>query len=124
MSDAYGESLVLDLIDCDRDSFTRKDIGMLCRGLCDLINMQREDLYFWDYQDDPEGYRMAPDHLKGTSAVQFIRTSSLVIHTLDVSRQVFIDLFSCKPFDHDIVAEYAVTFFEGKINAQYSITRG
>jgi len=120
----YGESLVLDLIDCNPETFTRINIKMLCCGLCDIIDMEREDLYFWDYEGAQEEYQEAPDHLKGTSAVQFIRTSSLVIHTLDVTRQVFIDLFSCKTFDHNVVAEYVTVFFEGKINAQHSFTRG
>lgn len=122
MSDSYGQSLVLDLIDCKQENFTRSTIEAFCLGVCDLINMEREDLHFWDYEDDE--YLTAPDHLKGTSAVQFIRTSSLVIHTLDVSRQVFIDLFSCKSFNHEIVAVYAASFFEGKIHAQHSLTRG
>ena len=86
--------------------------------------MKREDLRFWDYRDMPREYDRAPDHLKGTTAVQFISTSALVIHTLDVTGQAFLDLFSCKAFDHDLAAKITAEFFGGKINAQHSLTRG
>ena len=120
----FGESLVVDLIDCNRELFTRPAIARFCERLCDGIDMQREALHFWDYEDAPEEYERAPDHLKGMTAVQFISTSALVIHTLDVTGQVFVDVFSCKPFDHDAAAKIVAEFFRGTINAQHSLTRG
>lgn len=119
----FGESLVLDLIDCKR-IFNRQSIKRFCREMCILLGMDREDLHFWDYPEGSAEYKAAPDHLKGTTAVQFISTSSITIHTLDVSRQVFIDVFSCKEFGHDKAATFAAEFFKGKINAQHSLTRG
>lgn len=119
----FGESLIIDLIDCER-IFNRESIGRFCNQMCEVLGMKREKLEFWDYDGQEEEYEAAPDHLKGTTAVQFISTSSITIHTLDVSRQVFIDVFSCKEFGHDKAAKFAAEFFGGKINAQHSLTRG
>ncbi len=120
----FGESLVVDLIGCHKRLFNRVDITRFCRELCVVLGMDREDLHFWDYEGEEAQYKAAPDHLKGITAVQFISTSSVTIHALDVSRQVFIDVFSCKEFDHDKAAKFSAEFFKGKINAQHSLTRG
>lgn len=79
----YGYSSSLDMIKCDSSMFTRDSIEQFLIALCSEIDMEREDLHFWDYENDPEGHAAAPAHLRGVSAVQFIRTSSVVIHTLD-----------------------------------------
>lgn len=110
----YGKELILDLHDCDVSTFNRKSIENYFVKLCILIDMEREDRHFWDYEGDPEGYENAPSHLKGTSAVQFIKTSSMVIHTLDDLGRVYINIFSCKDFNGDAARDYTEEWFEGK----------
>ena len=61
----YGKELILDLYDCDSLRFTRKHIGDFFKQLCELIDMEREDLHWWDYEGEPEEYDKAPEHLKG-----------------------------------------------------------
>ena len=114
-SSTYGEHLILDIWDADPRQFTREKIKHFLVLLCDRIEMKRADLHFWDYKGDPKAYKAAPDHLKGTSAVQFIQTSTVTIHTLDVLRQVYVDVFSCKPFDADLVKTITRDFFGGRI---------
>ena len=63
----------------------REDIRRFMRLLVDRIGMEKEDLFFWDYMGDEEAYKSAPAHLKGTSAVQFIKTSNITIHILDIN---------------------------------------
>lgn len=99
----YGWELTLDMRDCDPSIFNRDQLGLFFKTLCEAIDMKREDLHFWDYEDDPEGYKRAPIHLKGTSAVQFIQTSNITIHTLDDLRCVYLNVFSCKTFDPEKV---------------------
>lgn len=111
----YGKELILDLHDCNPDKFTRKSIKKFFIDLCNKIDMQAEKLSFWDYEGQPEEYAKAPKHLKGISAVQFISTSSIVIHSLDDLNKIFINIFSCKNFDPDIVKEFVKEFFEGQI---------
>ena len=87
----FGVELILDLHDCDTSTFTRESISRYLEDLCKLIDMKREELYFWDDIDIPEEERQASPHTQGTSAVQFILTSSIVIHTLDQLRLAITD---------------------------------
>jgi len=123
MDKHYGEELVLDLHDCNQGRFNRKDIQQFLEELCDLIKMKRVVLHFWDYEDDPEAYEAAPEHLKGTSVVQFIQTSNITIHVLDDLKKVFLNIFSCKSFDPALVASFAASFFGGRIAEKCHIRR-
>lgn len=113
--DAYGKELVLDVHGCNAEKFNRLDIGQYFDELCDLIEMKKAIRHFWDFKGFPEEYEKAPAHLKGTSAIQFITTSSIVIHALDVLQQVHLNIFSCKTFDTKKATEFTVKFFEGKV---------
>ncbi len=121
---SYGYSLALDLTGCNAGKFTRRSITEFLEVLCERIDMEREDLHFWDYEDDPEARESAPYHLAGVSACQFICTSSIVIHTLDKTGRVFIDLFSCKEFKPWDVCILAAGWFEGTVQRQTFLERG
>ena len=107
----YGMELVMDLHDCDHTLFTREAITTFIMELCRRINMKREVLHFWDYEDCPNEKEKAPPHLKGISAVQFIQTSSIVIHALDDMHSVYLNIFSCKEFEVAEAVNYANEFF-------------
>ena len=68
-ADQYGIELILDLHGCDSSTFTRKSIGAYFERLCDLIDMEREALHFWDDIGVPEEDRQTSPHTQGTSAV-------------------------------------------------------
>jgi S-adenosylmethionine decarboxylase len=109
--DQYGIELILDLHGCDASTFTRASISAYFEELCELIDMQREDLHFWDDIGVPEDQKQTSPHTQGTSAVQFILTSSIVIHALDQMRAVYINMFSCKEFDPEIAEQFTVKWF-------------
>ena len=109
--DKYGIELILDLHDCDVSTFTRDSISDYFAQLCDLIEMKREDLHFWDDVGLDEEDKQTSPHTQGTSAVQFILTSSIVIHALDQLRAVYINMFSCKPYDPKAAEEFTMKWF-------------
>ena len=111
----YGKELIIDLHDCNVKKFNRKDIKKYFNKLCNLIKMQRCDLHFWDDVGVPKKLQQTSPHTKGTSAIQFIITSNITIHTLDILEKVFINIFSCKDFDTDKACHYTEKFFEGRI---------
>ena len=116
----FGVELILDLHDCDTSTFTRESISRYLEGLCELIDMKREELYFWDDIDVPEEERQASPHTQGTSAVQFILTSSIVIHTLDQLSSIYINMFSCKDFDPKLAEKFTVDWFgAGSFTARF-----
>lgn len=112
--EVYGEELFLDLHDCEASKFTRDDIERFCTELCELIDMERCDLHFWDDVGLPEEERQTNPKTKGTSAVQFILTSTIVIHTLDLMQAVYVNIFSCKEFDTDEAARFTAEWFGSK----------
>lgn len=119
----YGKELILDIHECKGAPFTRKQIEYFMEVLCEKIDMVKEDLHFWDYEGEPEEYKKAPDHLKGISAVQFIKTSNVTIHTLDVLKRVYLNIFSCKDFDTQIVMDFCKKYWEGNVVSWKEVDR-
>lgn len=113
--DTYGKELILDLHNCNPDKFTRYYINKFFKELCKEIDMEPCKISWWDYKGYREEYEKAPDHLKGISAIQFISTSNITIHTLDVLKRVYLNIFSCKDFDADKASLFCETYFEGTI---------
>ncbi len=119
----YGKELILDIHDCDPTTFTRKSIQNYFNELCNLIDMQRCKLCWWDdYGVPPEEQETEP-HLKGTTAIQFISTSNITIHTLDLLQNVYVNIFSCKEFDTDMAKKFTKEWFKGKVVNSYVIER-
>ncbi len=102
---------MLDLHGCDASRFTREAIERYCAELCELIDMERCDLHFWDDEGLPEEDKETDPKTKGTSAVQFILTSTIVIHTLDLMKAAYVNIFSCEEFDTDEAAKFTAKWF-------------
>ncbi|RPI82219.1 MAG: SET domain-containing protein-lysine N-methyltransferase [Nitrosopumilales archaeon] len=74
------------------------------------------DPVFWhDYSETP--------HLKGVSVMQFISTSNIVIHALDLLKTVFINIFSCKDFDYESAYAYTKKYFDSQDSSYTSVKR-
>ena len=111
----YGKELILDLHNCNPKKFNRENLKKYFKELCDLIDMKRCKLVWWDdHGVAPEKQQTLP-HLKGTSAVQFIMTSNVTIHTLDILKNVYLNIFSCKDFDALEAKRFSEKFFSGKV---------
>lgn len=111
MSEPYGQELILDLHGCDTSLFNRDDLTRFFGLLCERIDMKPEALHFWDDVGVPLEERQTEPHTKGTSAVQFILTSTIVVHTLDLTGKVFVNVFSCKSFDAADAGKFCAAFF-------------
>jgi len=119
----YGKELILDIHYCDSEFFTRKSIKQYFILLCEKIDMKPEKLCWWDdHGVEPELQQTEP-HTKGTTAVQFILTSNITIHTLDVLKNVYINVFSCKEFDTDLAMKFSEEWFKGKVVNSHIIER-
>ena len=107
----YGRELILDLHGCDTSSFNRKSLDAYFEKLCKAIRMVKCERYFWDDVGVPEEEKQTSPHTVGTSAVQFILTSSIVIHTLDMLSAAYINIFSCKDFDEKLAEQITADWF-------------
>ncbi len=120
----YGQELIIDLKGCDATKFNRKDIEGYFKQLCKLIDMTRCDLHFWDDLDSTEEEKQTSPHTKGTSAVQFIITSNITVHTLDILGEVYVNIFSCKYFDKDIALDFTKRWFGSQESNHLVVKRG
>lgn len=121
MTKPYGHELILDLHGCDTSLFNRDDLARFFRLLCKRIDMKPEDLHFWDDVGVSPAERQTEPHTKGTSAVQFILTSTIVVHALDLTGKVFVNVFSCKAFDAADAESFCVEFFRAESVANRAV---
>jgi len=104
---AWGLASAIDLYDCDpaliRDA---EAIRRFVVELCDLIEMKR----FGETQVVHFG---EDERVAGYSMVQLIETSLISAHFANQTNAVYLDVFSCKPYNPQIVREFSQTFFRG-----------
>ncbi|HDM36124.1 MAG TPA: S-adenosylmethionine decarboxylase [Candidatus Syntrophoarchaeum butanivorans] len=115
---AWGLSTSIDLHGCDPQLI--RDPEMIKRyidELCDLIDMkpfgEMEIVYFGEKNDNG-----------GYSAVQFIETSLISAHFVDRTNNGYIDVFSCKPYDPELVAKFSKEFFRADDVRVHTLIRG
>ncbi len=114
----YGKELILDLHDCDITKFTKESITAFFIGLCFLIDMDAEDLHFWESTEEE------PDpKTTGISAIQFIITSNITIHALPLMKCLYLNLFSCKEFDTHTAIVFTQEWFRGLIASTTTVPR-
>src|ERR1700692_2243308 len=113
-SGPYGFECLIDLHSCDESTFNRKSIGKFLSGLCKVIDMKRCKVHFWDDVGVAPDERQTEPHTKGTSAVCFMLTSTIVVHTLDLLGAVYVNIFSCKRFDPMVAERFTREWFKGE----------
>ena len=119
----YGKELILDLHECNVSLFNRAAIERYMVEICVIIDMERCELHIWDDEGLPKEERQTSPQTKGTSAVQFILTSNITIHTLDLLGKVFVNIFSCKEFDAKRAMQFTSEYFGGRIEHRQCVTR-
>lgn len=123
MTKPYGHELIIDLHWCDIGKFNRKSLDGYFKKICKAIDMAQCERYFWDDVGVPEEEKQTSPHTKGTSAVQFILTSSIVIHTLELLNSAYINIFSCKAFDAKLAEDITKKWFKSTEVVSHLITR-
>ena len=104
---AWGILSSLDIRNCDLDLITNKEyIERFAVELCDLIGMKR-------YGDPVVVHFGEDEHVEGFSLTQLIETSLVSGHFANASKNVYLDIFSCKVYDPFKAAEFATKFFKG-----------
>ena len=110
----YGFELIIDLHGCDIGKFNRESLDGYFDKVCKAIDMEKCERYWWDDVGVTEEERQTSPHTKGTSAVQFILTSTIVVHTLDLLKAVYINIFSCEEFDAQVSEKITREWFGAK----------
>jgi len=111
----WGIASAIDIYECDPSAIRDAElIRNFVRELCDLIEMKR----FGETQVVHFG---EDEHVAGFSMVQLIETSLISAHFANLTNTVYLDVFSCKPYDPEIVRDFAAFYFSGK-HSNLSVT--
>ncbi len=106
--DVWGIAASIDIYECKPEKIRDADaIRRFVIELCDLIEMKR----FGDTQIVHFG---KDERVAGYSMVQLIETSLISAHFANMTNAVYLDVFSCKPYDPEVVKTFAESFFDGK----------
>ena len=103
----WGIASSIDIYDCNpktiRDAV---EIRKFVVELCDLIEMKR----FGETQVVHFG---EDERVAGFSMAQLIETSLISAHFANLTNAVYLDVFSCKPYNPETVQVFAQSFFGG-----------
>lgn len=112
----WGRSSVIDLHDCEHNELNNPQIlEQFIHKLCRVIKMKRHG--------PTHIGRFGSGNLRGWSAMQFIETSSIVIHLDDKNNRVFVDIFSCKRFSPQTAALFCKKFFKARALSFHTLER-
>ena len=102
-----GQLSILNLSECDSNLVrSKKVLEKFGSGLCKEIKMKPYKRMIIK--------RFGKGNLRGYSGVQFIETSSIVVHLDEHENKVFVDIFSCKKFDSKAAREFSKDYFKAK----------
>jgi S-adenosylmethionine/arginine decarboxylase-like enzyme len=117
MNDYWGYHLILDCSGCDPVAI--KNPETLRNWIAKLVS----DIDMKAHGDPVITYNGEEPYHSGYTVVQVITTSSIVAHFIDNPASCYLDVFSCKPFDFDIVKNSMKDTFGATRMRQYYITR-
>jgi len=103
----WGVASSIDIYDCDPRTIRDADkIRQFVEQLCDLIEMKR-------FGETTVVHFGEDEKVAGYSMIQLIETSLISAHFANLTNTTYLDVFSCKPYDPQVVEEFAQKYFGG-----------
>lgn len=112
----WGYHLMLDCSECD--PFTIKDYSTIYNFVKELV--QRIDMVAYG---EPQIVDFGSGNKAGYTLVQLIETSNICGHFVNETNAVYLDIFSCKTFDPEIVESLVKDYFDPENIRRNFITR-
>ena len=115
----WGQHLVLDFDGCPFELLSSKDnILAWIKDLVESIDMvaygEPVIEHFATHSHDAAGYTL----------LQMIETSAISAHFAENIGQLYIDIFSCKPYDNQLAIDVCKKYFQPNEIRQTSLIRG
>ncbi|MCK9544796.1 MAG: S-adenosylmethionine decarboxylase [Novosphingobium sp.] len=108
MKEPWGISTSIDLYNCNPKTIrNKKKIKEFTKQLCKLIDMK-------PFGKTTVAHFGQDKRVAGYSMMQLIETSLISAHFVEESNTVYLDIFSCKDYDSDIIASFAKGFFNAE----------
>jgi S-adenosylmethionine/arginine decarboxylase-like enzyme len=103
----WGYHAILDAAGCDLDKMTSyENIYNFAKQLVKDIDMVA--------YGEPQIVNFGSGNKAGYTLVQLIETSNICAHFANENQEMYLDVFSCKPFDERIVEDLVVEYFGAK----------
>ena len=100
----WGYHTILDCSGCNHDAITSYDtIYHFVKELVEKIDMVA--------YGEPQIVNFGSEDKAGYTLVQLIETSNICCHFVNELDEMYLDVFSCKPYDREIVKELVVKYF-------------
>ncbi|MCK5716996.1 MAG: S-adenosylmethionine decarboxylase [Thiomargarita sp.] len=117
-STPWGQHLILDLGECNTNVCSQDAIAAFVKELVERIDMKAYGdpiiVHFAEHSPEAAGY----------SLVQLIETSAITGHFSENNRDAYLDIFSCKSFENDIVVQVVEKHFTPQKIHLASLERG
>ncbi len=117
----FGKHFIIDADDCLGELKERKHIQEFIDVLVSKLDMKKKGETVFEYFEDND-YNRERD-IVGWSVVQIISLSSIVIHINEISRTLYLDVFTCGDLDELMVTLLLSEYFRPKKIKKQMITR-
>jgi S-adenosylmethionine/arginine decarboxylase-like enzyme len=109
----WGIAASIDVYNCNPDKIRcAETIRRFVRELCELLEMKRfEETKVVHFGED--------EKVAGYSMVQLIETSLVSGHFANLTNTAYLDVFSCKAYNPDIIRNFAEKYFEGAYSTMH-----
>lgn len=101
----WGYHLVLDCSDCESGSIRNES------NIYNFVKQLVKDIDMVAY-GEPQIVHFGHSGKKGYTLIQLIETSNICAHFVEENNSMYLDVFSCKPFNQDVVVEVVNDFFK------------
>lgn len=110
---AWGYHLILDCYECDLEAMKNRDtVYKFAKELVERIDMVAFG--------EPQIIHFGEGDKEGFTLVQLIETSNICAHYANDTKTIYLDVFSCKPYDTEtVIATVKGYFFPKKITERY-----
>jgi len=117
----FGSLLIIDADKCEGNLIDKEHIQTFINTLVNDLGMKKKGDTIFEYFENNE-YNRERD-IVGWSVVQIISLSSITLHINEISKTVYLDLFSCSSIDELKVFMLFNDFFEPTMYKKQLLTR-
>ena len=105
MAQYWGYHLMLDCAGCNE--YAIRDAEVIHAFVKQLV----KDINMVAY-GEPQIVRFGSGNKAGYTLVQLIETSNICAHFVEEDNTMYLDVFSCKEFDHNVVMKLVKEYFD------------
>jgi S-adenosylmethionine/arginine decarboxylase-like enzyme len=104
MSEYWGYHLILDCAGCNHNAITDRD------NIYNFVKQLVVDIDMVAY-GEPQIVNFGSDDKAGYTLIQLIETSNICCHFVNETDTMYLDVFSCKPYNIEVVESLVIKYF-------------